>query len=478
MTTSKPVLRLRLWQLRIGERRTLLLVGDFFMATLSLFISLYYWGVSEKFMGFTSEFLQKRVPAWFYIIPLVWLLLMVELYDVHRASDWRKTIQGIALAALMGLILYLFLYFYYSAPPKSLLPRRGVASYLILVSLLTLAWRLLYIRIFNAPQFMRQVLLVGGGQSGQFFLQAINGLKVKPFAVAGIIDDDPRKIGSLIEGVQVIGTSDQLKKIIEENDISDLIVAITGELQGGMFQALLDAQEAGTEITRMPVSYEELFNRVPILSLEADWILNTFVDRARVSGFYEMLKRLLDILGALVGISIMLLVLPFVSLITLIDDGWPVFYFQMRSGCGGQPYRMIKFRTMSRDAEADGQPRWASEGDQRATRWGRFLRKTHIDELPQFFNVLRGDMSLVGPRAERPELVEMFQQHIPFYRSRLLVKPGITGWAQVNFGYASTIEETVTKLEYDLYYITHRNIWMDLLILLKTPAMILGFRGR
>jgi lipopolysaccharide/colanic/teichoic acid biosynthesis glycosyltransferase len=133
---------------------------------------------------------------------------------------------------------------------------------------------------------------------------------------------------------------------------------------------------------------------------------------------------------------------------------------------------------MHRDAEYDGQPRWATEDDTRATRVGRLLRKTHLDELPQFLNVLRGEMSLVGPRAERPALVELFENHVPFYRARLLVKPGITGWAQINYGYASTIDETIKKLEYDLYYIKHRNVLMEILIIIRTPATVLGFRGR
>jgi lipopolysaccharide/colanic/teichoic acid biosynthesis glycosyltransferase len=133
---------------------------------------------------------------------------------------------------------------------------------------------------------------------------------------------------------------------------------------------------------------------------------------------------------------------------------------------------------MRQDAEADGQPQWATENDERATRVGRILRKTHLDELPQFFNVLRGEMSLVGPRAERPELVDYFQEYVPFYRARLLIKPGITGWAQINYGYAVTIDDTATKLEYDLYYIKNRNIMLDILIVLRTIASVFGFRGR
>ena len=475
---SRLVKRSRFWQLRIGERRVMLLIGDLTMALIALGFALYYWGSSERFLGFSLEFLQKRVPVWFYFLPIIWLLLLIELYDINKAGDWGKTIRGIFVAGVVGIVLYLLLYFYYFDPPKSLLPRLGVASFLIVVALLTLLWRALYIRVFAASQFMRRVLLVGGGKSGKLILQIINELNVNPFFLVGIVDDDPQKLGQLIESYQVMGSSDDMLSLVEEQHISDIIVAITGEMHGNMFQALLDTQERGVEITRMPVAYEELLGRVPIRTLEANWILRSFVDETRVSSFYMLGKRLLDILGGLVGVLGLILVFPLVTLAILLDDGLPVIYGQVRSGRGGQLYRIIKFRTMRRDAEADGKPQWAQEDDKRATRIGRFLRKTHLDELPQFYNVLRGDMSLVGPRAERPELIQYFQEHIPFYRARLLVKPGITGWAQINQTYAATIDETITKLEYDLYYIKHRNLIMDMIILLRTPTMVLGFRGR
>ena len=398
MDQPKQIAHTHLWQLRIGERQVLLVVGDLLVAILSLFVSLFYWGANERFTGFSEQFLQKRVPIWFYILPLIWVLIMVELYDVHRASDWGKTVRGVAIAALIGLILYLLMYFYYSAPPKSLLPRRGVASYLVAVSLLTLLWRRLYIKIFTTTRFMRHVLIIGGGKTGRIMLRTINSLKNKPFHVVGVIDDDPKKLGQKIDDVPVIGSSAQLNQLSDEHNISDIIVAIGGEMRPNTFQALLEAQERGVDIIRMPIAYEELVYRVPILSLEADWILRTFVDQARGSGFYELAKRLLDILGALIGLTGLAIVLPFIAVMTLLDDGWPIFYGQTRSGRGGQPYEIIKFRTMRRDAEADGQPRWAQEGDARATRVGRFLRKTHLDEVPQFINVLRGEMSLVGPR--------------------------------------------------------------------------------
>ncbi|MFN2153313.1 MAG: sugar transferase, partial [Anaerolineales bacterium] len=326
--------------------------------------------------------------------------------------------------------------------------------------------------------FLRRVLVVGGGQAGEMILRAINAQQPQPFQLVGIIDDDPRKQGQIIEGHQVLAGSDQLLEIVPREQISDILVAISGGMHGSTFQTLLDAQERGIEITRMPVAYEELLRRVPIEILEADWILRSFVDSARVSGFYLFGKRVIDILGGLAGVVLLGLILPFVGLATLLDSGRPIFYSQTRLGKGGQPYEIIKFRTMRQDAEADGKPRWASEDDERATRIGRMLRKTHLDEIPQFINVLRGEMSLVGPRAERPELVAHFQEHVPFYRARLLVKPGITGWAQVNFGYAATIEETMIKLEYDLYYIKHRNLWMDIIILARTPGTMFGMRGQ
>lgn len=462
------------FRLRPRERRVLLISIDLFTAILALSLALYYWARGDQFLDFSLEFIQ-RLPAWIFFLPLMWMVLLVELYDEHRATSKSETLKGVAAAAVIGLGIYLLLYF--TSEPKSL-PRRGVAGFILAASVMTLLGRWFYIRVFTMPQFMRRMLIVGGGQTGSILLQIIKQTWPPPYYLSGVIDDDPSKIGKQIEGYVVFGGSEVMKETIIKHQITDLIVAISGEMRPEMFRALLEAQEVGVEITRMPLAYEELLGRVPIRYLEADWILRYFVDQARVSGFYELAKRLLDIAGALGGIFTLLILFPPIAVAIVLDSGFPIFYSQVRSGRGDRRYNIFKFRTMKQNAEANGQPQWAEESDPRATRVGRFLRRTHLDELPQFFNVLRGEMSLVGPRAERPELVEWFQQYVPFYRARLLVKPGITGWAQVNFGYTATIDETIIKLEYDLYYIMNRNLIMDILILLRTPTTIFGLKGR
>ena len=188
--------------------------------------------------------------------------------------------------------------------------------------------------------------------------------------------------------------------------------------------------------------------------------------------------RIVDLIGGLIGVAIFLFMMPFIGLLIFIDDGLPILYRQERLGQGAKPYKIIKFRTMVKDAEMDGKAQWASEGDQRITKLGRFLRKTHIDEFPQFINVLKGEMSLVGPRSERPSLIHDLQEDVPFYRARLLVKPGVTGWAQINYGYPETVDETINKLEYDLYYIKNRTIILDLRIILGTLPTIFGLKGK
>ncbi|MCH7587996.1 MAG: sugar transferase [Chloroflexi bacterium] len=460
-------------QLRTTERRMLLIVGDLVIAIIAMIAALALWSEFD-YLALSEEFVRARA-AWFVLLPPLWLLQMINLYDLRRAASRPDILRGVLVAAGIGTVLYLGIYFLRTEPGS--LPRRGPLYFLIFVVILTLAWRLSYAKFFTTPTFMRRVLVVGAGESGQALIRLLNEIKPSPFFVVGLIDDDVDKHNKSFQGVKVLGGSAKLEQLIQGEEVSDIIVSILGPMNGEMFQALLDAQERWVEIIRMPVLYEELLGRVPIHHLESDWVLRSFVDEVRVSSFYLISKRLVDILGAFIGMIVLLFVLPFVSLAIVLESGRPIFFTQSRLGRGGRAFQVIKFRTMAQDAEADGVAQWSFSDDPRKTKIGNFLRRVHLDEVPQFINVLKGDMSLVGPRPERPELVTKLEQQIPFYRARLLAKPGIGGWAQVNFGKGGSVEGSATKLEYDLYYIKHRSMLLDLWIMMRSIGSAIGFRG-
>ena len=475
----RPTLRLR-----PSEQLSILLLGDLIASGTAMGASIYFWIQFSLYRlvqsgltpGRAERILTIQVPFWFYLLPLVWLLLLVESYEPHTSASWRKTLRGIAVAPIVGILSYSLL-FTINLDPNSL-PRIAVGAFLVLASFLTLGWRALYIRLYTSSGLMRRVIFVGAGKAGRSLAQVYRKLNPPPFLLVGFIDDDLRKQGKSVHGYAVLGTSEHLLDLVENYRISDIVVAINGEIKGETFQSILDTQERGVEITRMQILYEEMTGRVPIEHLESDWVIRSFVDQVRVSGFYELFKRSMDIAGGIVGLMIFTIVFPLTSLAIVIESGFPVIYSQSRLGKGGSVFRIYKFRTMKQNAEENGEAKLASENDPRVTRIGGFLRRTRLDELPQFWSVIGGEMSLVGPRAERPELVAEFQKQIPFYRARLLVKPGLSGWAQINYGYVANIKETAVKLEYDLYYIKHRTIAMDFQIVLRTIGTVLRRTGR
>ena len=479
-------------RLRPSEHRTILLIGDLVMGFISVFAAIQTWKqynifveatllveknkmVFERAKQIVEEFFVIKVPFWFYLLPIIWIVLLVELYEPHIAGSGRKTTRGIAIAALLGLIAFSLLFI---TRQDTNLPRIGVGAFLLYASVLTLTWRMIFIRMYKQTGEWRRILLVGAGKAGQTLAELYNSLGPRSFHIIGFVDDDEQKIGEIYHDLPVLGTSNHLLDLIDDNHISDLVVAINGEIQGSTFQTILDAQEKGVDVTRMPILYEEMTGRVPIHHLESDWIIRSFVDGLSISGFYLLFKRLMDILGGLVGMMIVAAATPFLALAIFLDSGLPIIYSQPRHGRGRSTFTIYKFRTMRKKTDNQQDSKTTAVNDPRITRVGKFMRRTRLDELPQFWNVLRGDMSLVGPRAEVPKLVDEYEKHIPFYRARLLVKPGLAGWAQINYGYASTIEETSIKLEYDLYYIKHRTLAMDFQIILRTIGTVFRRTGR
>jgi exopolysaccharide biosynthesis polyprenyl glycosylphosphotransferase len=464
-----------LWRITDGERRVILFIGDALMSGVALIIALYFWAMQDHLVGFSWQFLLERPPDWYYFLPVIWLILILELHDPKRAAKRKETFHGIAVSTIVSTFLYMIIFFI--SEPNSL-PRRGVAAFIAAAAGLTFLWRLLYIRIFTAPAFLRRVVIIGAGRAGSTLAEEIKKIKPPPYQLVGFIDDDPKKQGKKIVGLAVLGTSRQLMKVINDEHVSDLIFSISGDMRDSMYAAILDAEEQGVDVTTMPVVYEEIMGRVPISLLNDDWVLRNFVDRAHASDSYELVKRMVDLIGSFFGLIFLAAIFPIIALIIVIDDGFPVLFKQVRVGRNGKKFQLLKFRSMRKDAEQDGKARFAVENDERVTGVGNFLRRSHLDEIPQFINVIKGEVTLVGPRAERPEMIAALQKDIPFYRARLFVKPGVTGWAQINYGYASTVEENAIKLEHDLYYIMHRNLLLDVAIIMRTISDVFGFRGQ
>lgn len=470
MVQNKKTRKIRI---RGNERQLILGLGDLVVSSFSVIVALYFWA-QKDWLDFSWDFIGQRAPFWFYLLPLAWILLLIEIYDIRKANRHGDVLRTVGTAAGVSFLLYLLIFFI--SDPNSL-PRRGVAVFVVTAVVLTILWRFLYISIFTAPVFNRRVLMIGAGKAGSTLAAMVSKIKPVPFDLIGYIDDDPAKQGEVIEGFRVLGNGETLREVIAQNAVTDLIFAISGELNPDLFRNILTAQEEGIEVSSLPRVYEEVLGRVPIFLLQSDWILRSFLDQAQSSGVYEAIKRLLDLFSSLIGLIALIVLYPLISLMILLDDGLPILYHQMRVGKNGKPYRIYKFRTMGKDSNSDGVARMTSTDDRRITRIGKILRRSHLDELPQVVNILKGENSLVGPRAEQIELVNQFQQQIPFYRARLFVKPGLTGWAQVNQRYASTVEDTAVKLEFDLYYIKHRNLLLDLNIAIRTIGAVLGFRG-
>lgn len=255
--------------------------------TIALFLTLFIWAQIDS-LDFSAAFFRDRVDVWFYFLPIFWVILLIDTYDLGKAGKFKSTLKGVIIALAIAVAIYLVVYFL--VPPMSL-PRVGVAIFIIVTALLTLIWRLIFIRVFKAVNQQKRVLIVGAGNAGTELIREINKLDPKPFNLIGLIDDDPPlKLNTRIEGVPVLGDHKTMESITEKLGVSDFILAITHEMNPGMLHTILDAQEAGLELTTMQDAYESITGRVPIDLLQPDWVIRSFLDRKPNSGFYRILN--------------------------------------------------------------------------------------------------------------------------------------------------------------------------------------------
>jgi sugar transferase (PEP-CTERM system associated) len=337
--------------------------------------------------------------------------------------------------------------------------------------LLTAAWLLMAIvlrlglrEIYRSGMLTRRIMLIGR-PSRAAELAGLGRDADARFRIVAQLDPDTRSEDICADG--------SLPGLAAQARASEIVVAIDGEPLP--WKLLLQCRLCGIRVTDYLDFYEREGRRIRIDGLRDDWIVLSRGFEYTVA--HEKLRRLLDIIVATVGVIATAPVAVLAALAVKLEDGGPVLFRQERVGVAGRPFMLVKFRSMRVDAERDGTPVWASERDHRITRVGRFIRKLRIDELPQFWNVLRGDMAMIGPRPERPYFARQFSETIPFYDYRHSVRPGLTGWAQVSFRYGASLEDTRRKLSYDLYYIKNRGLLLDLVILLKTVGVVLRGEG-
>jgi sugar transferase (PEP-CTERM system associated) len=337
-----------------------------------------------------------------------------------------------------------------------------------------LAWRVVLRWILRSEGFAERVLVIGADQKAIDIARETHARKHLGYREVGYLDDDPALQGVSILNPRVIGTTAQACELALQHGVTRVVVAAIDYRGRLSMDALLSCKTHGIRVQEGSSYYEQLTGKIMIEGLRKSWLI--FSDGFVVSRGTLFAKRLLDVLVAAAGLIVALPLMLLVALAVRLDSPGPVFFRQERVGRGGRQLTVWKFRSMRTDAEAGG-ARWAVEGDPRITRVGRFIRKTRLDELPQLWNVLVGDMSLVGPRPERQMFVEQLKEQCPWYEQRLVVRPGLTGWAQVKAPYASTFEESIEKLKFDLYYIKNLSLFLDISILLSTARIVLLGRG-
>jgi len=465
------------WPLRlpVSERRLLLGFGDLLAVNAAVLIALRVWSIVGQ-RPFDPAFILSQAQ-WFAILSALWLTLAAanNFYDLALTARWVRSQARLIEITLQLLIIYLLIFF---LSPRDALPRLFILYYAASSYVLIAIWRLARPFLTGWVPMRRRVLIVGVGWPAQTILEAIRQHAPDDYEVVGVVDEaSPLHQDDVIIDTEIVGDGADLAHFAQELRVGEIILATSENVDGELFQAIMDCYELGIPIIPMPVVYEQLARMVPVRYVRGHW--NVVLPLAGRSPFdpYPTLKRLIDIVLSLIGLLLFALLLPPLALVIVIDSPGPVFFSQQRLGRAGRPFRLTKLRTMTPDAERDTGPLWAVQGDPRVTRVGRLLRKSRLDEVPQLYSVLKGDMSLIGPRPERPAFVADLQEEIPFYRARLAVRPGITGWAQVNYGYGSTVDDQLIKLQYDLYYIRHRSLLLDGLILLQTVGQVLSLRG-
>ena len=450
--------------------RRLVLAGLESMFLLAILI-VCQWTIAEE-TGAPSAIVSDLFPNDFMIILIVQVsLYYYELYDfrVFRSSLEMliRLLQSLGYAVILLAGIYFFL--------PDLMIGKGVFLFsLIFISIGVICWRLLYNEYLKMQYIDQKVLILGTGPLAKRIAEEILEDADTGFKVVGFTAKESSRIGERLVNPSIIGTHDMVLQLAKNERIQRIVIANEDRREGLPLGMLMECKTRGIKIEEGIEFYERLTGKIEIKHLHPSFII--FSDGFKNSRLTRRIKRMGDFLLSLSGIAILSPAILLISLLIKMDSPGPVFYRQERIGRGGRGFELMKFRSMRNDAESAG-PVWAKENDSRVTRVGKWLRKSRLDEVPQMINVIRGEMSFVGPRPERGHFVSQLRTLIPYYDQRFSVLPGITGWAQVKYRYGASFEDAAEKLKYDLYYIKNMSIAFDLFIIFETLKIVLFGKG-
>lgn len=455
----------------ISERKLILHLVDVFCIVVGLY-------VVGSF--FDLDYLKSSVSNGIYLIVLLFYLKVIgtifELYNLQISSNEFLVSRSSILTATTTVLAYFLTPIYAPQLPSN---RLQILTFLLVVFFSLVLWRVFYVRFLASNRFHQNALLVCEEEQLGELISGLANIDPHYKIIAYVNDSKQKTVQNLFySNVERVSSVD-LVNYVKEKYITEIVVAaqkpdsITPEL----YQQLLKLLEAGKVIREYSQVYESKTQRIPVQYIERDFYRFFPFSRSNQNRLYLLIVRILEILLSVIGLLITLVLIPIIFLVNSIANKGSLFYTQERVGKDGVIFNILKFRTMVENAELQNAV-FATAQDNRITAFGKFMRKTRMDEFPQFVNILKGEMAVIGPRPERPFFVKEIAERMPFYETRHVIKPGLTGWAQVNYSYGESIEESLIKLQYDLYYIKHRSFYLDFNITLKTITTILFYRGQ
>ena len=413
------------------------------------------------------------LPAAVFAALMLALNGSLGLYRREGGTGFGGHLGRVLLAVAIGMPVA---YMLFSVTPYGYEARSAIGYTIVLTLCGLILLRQVVFWASTAGLGAKRVLIIGTGDDAAGVEKALATLGYPSMAIVGFYPVGQGSETAAVPADRILPRTLPLSEVVSGLGIQEVIVAVR-EQRGGVLpmRELIECRVSGVPITDLAGIYERVRGEVPIESLKASWLI--YGQGFAQSGLRTFIKRTFDLLVSAVLLVLTLPLMLITALVIRLESHGPVIYRQERVGRGGRPFTCLKFRSMQADAEADGKPRWAGANDERVTRIGRFIRKTRIDELPQLINVLRGEMSFVGPRPERPGFVNELKKAIPYYDLRHSVKPGITGWAQVRYTYGASVEDARKKLQFDLYYVKNHSLFLDLLILVETVRVVLFREG-